>query len=212
MSTQKSQRWQRRKDSRPSELLDAALLEFFEKGFEAARLEDIAARAGVTKGTIYLYFHSKEDVFEALVRSVPQANLVLLQQVTNDPDQPPEMLLERFLQLAGTFIRDERLSRFPRLVIAAAGRFPRLADIYRNNVIEPAVAQLAAIIEAGVKRGVFMPVDPLQAAYAAIAPLLFTAIWKTTFQRENEATFPDAGFAEQHIRMFMRGIRKDGGS
>lgn len=209
---QRAQRWQRRKDARPAEVLDAALSEFFEKGFEAARLEDIAARAGVSKGTIYLYFHSKEDIFEALVRSVPQANLALLQQVLDDPDQPADVLLERFLQIIGTFIRDERLSRFPRLVISAAGRFPKLADMYRNNVIEPAAAQLATIIEAGVARGIFLPVHPQQAAYAAVAPLLFAAIWKTTFQRENETAFPDAGFVEQHIRMFIRGIRKDGGS
>ena len=212
MSTQKSQRWQRRKDSRPSELLDAALAEFFEKGFEAARLEDIAARAGVTKGTIYLYFHSKEDVFEALVRNVPQANVDLLQKVTSDPDQSPDVLLERFLQLVGTFIRDERMSRFPRLVISAAGRFPKLADMYRNNVIAPAASQLAAIIEAGVARGLFRPVDPQQAAYAAVAPLFFVAIWKTTFEREGEPPFPDTGFVEQHIENFIRGIRKEGGA
>ena len=72
---ERSQRWQRRKDARPAELLDAALSEFFEKGFAAARLEDIATRAGVSKGTIYRYFDSKEDVFEALVTAIPQANV-----------------------------------------------------------------------------------------------------------------------------------------
>lgn len=212
MSTSKTQRWQRRKESRPAEVLDAALAEFFEKGFEAARLEDIAARAGVSKGTIYLYFHSKEDVFEALVRSVPQANVEALRQVTADMSVPPEEQLERFLQMMGAFIRDESLQRFPRLVISAAGRFPKLADMYRNSVIEPGIAQLSSIIRAGVERGVFHPVDPQQAALAAMSPLLFTAIWKTTFQRENEPAFPDTNFVEQHIRSFIRGLRKDGGS
>src|SRR5262245_40274244 len=95
--TAKSQRWQRRKENRPAELLDAALNEFFEKGFAAARLEDIAARAGVSKGTIYLYFDSKEDVFEALVRAIPQANVETARALVSDTSVPADQLVERLM-------------------------------------------------------------------------------------------------------------------
>src|SRR6266550_6654530 len=103
--TQTSQRWRRRKEARPAELLDAALDVFFEKGFAAARLEDIAARAGVSKGTVYLYFSSKEDVFDALVRAIPQANVETVRTLTADPNIPADEMLGRVLRLIGTFLR-----------------------------------------------------------------------------------------------------------
>ena len=106
--THRSQRWQRRKEARPAEVLDAALAEFFEKGFESARLEDIATRAGVSKGTIYLYFSSKEEIFDALVKGIPQANIEMLEVAAKDDSVPAPLMLRRFLQLAGGFLHDER--------------------------------------------------------------------------------------------------------
>lgn len=206
---QKAQRWQRRKDSRPTEVLDAALAEFFEKGFEAARLEDIATRAGVSKGTIYLYFDSKEEVFEALVKTIPQANVEMLETVLADPDVAPEVQLDRFIHLLGTAIRDERMIKFPRLIVSAAGRFPHLADVYRRDVVARAVGVLASIIERGVKSGVFHAVDAQQAAFAAVAPLLFIAIWRTTFERPQDDAIDADAFIDQHVRTLVRGLRKD---
>lgn len=207
--SQRSQRWQRRKDARPAELLDAALAEFFEKGFESARLEDIATRAGVSKGTIYLYFNSKEDIFQALVKGIPQPNIERLEEVAEDTSVPADILLRRFLTLIGSFIRDERMRKFPRLLIAEAGRFPHLADIYRNEVISRAASVLSSIIERGVREGLFHPVQPLHAAYAAVAPLLFVAIWQTTFERPTDDAFDGEGFVSQHIDTFLRGLSKE---
>lgn len=187
-------------------MLDAALAEFFEKGFEAARLEDIATRAGVSKGTIYLYFHSKEDVFEALVKSIPQPNIELLQQAAADTETPPDLQLRRFLQIAGGFIRDDRMAKFPRLLIGEAGRFPHLADIYRREVIARAAGILSAVIERGVTQGVFRPVNPGLAAFAAISPLLFVPIWRTTFERSHDEPLDAEAFVNQHIDTFLRGI------
>lgn len=206
--TQRSQRWQRRKGARPAEVLDAALAEFFEKGFEAARLEDIAARAGVSKGTIYLYFDSKEDVFEALVKSIPASNVEHLEQMTKDNGIPADVQLRQFLQLLGGVIRDERMSKFPRLLIGEAGRFPHLADIYRREVITRASGVLAAVIERGIADGLFHPVHAMEAAYAAVAPLLFVPIWRTTFERVAEPTLDIEHFVTQHIDTFLRGLGK----
>src|SRR5262245_48834207 len=103
MTQNTAQRWRRRKEARPAELLDAALDVFFEKGFAAARLEDIAARAGVSKGTVYLYFNSKEDVFDALVRAIPQAKVEEVRALA-DPAVPADEMLRRVLRFVGVFL------------------------------------------------------------------------------------------------------------
>lgn len=205
----RTQRWQRRKDARPAELLDAALAEFFEKGFEGARLEDIAARAGVSKGTIYLYFSGKEEIFQALVQSIPEANVARLQELVSDTDVGPDELLQRFLRLVSGLLRDERMVKFPRLIIGAAGRFPKLADIYREHVISRAIEVLKSILDRGVAADVFRPMDTQQAAFAAVSPLLFTAIWRTTFERPADSAIDAEAFSSQHIDTFLRGIRKE---
>lgn len=205
----RSQRWQRRKDARPAELLDAALAEFFEKGFAAARLEDIAARAGVSKGTIYLYFGSKDEMFEALVRAIPQANVETARAIASDASVPAPELMRRLLQFMGVLIRDERMQKFPRLIISDGGRFPKLAETYKREVVARGVGIMSAVIERGIAEGTFRKVDVRKAAFAAIAPLLFTAIWKTTFERFEEEPFDHEGFVAQHIDTFLRGIMRE---
>lgn len=205
---ERSQRWQRRKDHRPAELLDAALAEFFEKGFAAARLEDIAARAGVSKGTVYLYFSSKEEMFEALVRTIPQAHVERARAIATDETVPPEDLLRRLLQFVGGLLGDERMMKFPRLIISDGGRFPKLAETYKREVISRGVGILSSVIERGMRDGAFRRVDAQKAAYAAIAPLLFTALWRTTFARFDSEPFDTEGFVAQHIETFVRGLRR----
>ena len=204
----RSQRWQRRKEARPAELLDAALDVFFEKGFAAARLDDIATRAGVSKGTVYLYFNSKEGVFEALVRAIPQANVEQLRTVAADPSVPADELLERVMRAVGGFLRDERMMKFPRLIIAEAGNFPHLAEMYKREVISRGIGILSAIITRGIDEGHFRDVDIQHAAYAAMAPLLFGALWRTTFERFDDKPLDMQGFVDQHIETFIRGMRR----
>jgi AcrR family transcriptional regulator len=202
----RSQRWQRRKDARPAELLEAALDVFFEKGFAAARLEDIAARAGVSKGTIYLYFESKDDVFEALVRSIPLPNIEQLRALAADKSIPADVMLRRVLTFLGGVLRDERMTKFPRLVIGEGGRFPKLAETYKREVISRGVAIIGAIVERGIEEGRFRDINPQHAAFAAISPVLFTAIWHTTFERFDSAPLDAQAFVAQHIDAFLRGI------
>lgn len=202
----RTQRWQRRKDARPAEVLEAALDVFFEKGFAAARLEDIAARAGVSKGTIYLYFESKDDVFEALVRSIPMPNVEQLRALAADKTIPADKMLRRALTFMGGILRDDRMIKFPRLIIGEGGRFPKLAESYKREVISRGVAIIGAIIERGIEEGRFHNVDPQHAAFGAISPLLFTAIWRTTFERFDSAPLDAQAFVTQHIDTFLRGI------
>jgi AcrR family transcriptional regulator len=205
-SATRTQRWQRRKEARPAELLDAALDVFFERGFAAARLEDIAARAGVSKGTIYLYFDSKDDVFEALVRAIPLPNVEQLRALASDASVPADQMLRRVLTFMGGVLRDERMMKFPRLVIGEGGRFPKLAETYKREVIARGVAIISAIIERGIAEGRFRKVDPRHAAFGAVSPLLFSAIWHTTFERFDSAPFDAGAFVIQHIDTFLQGI------
>jgi len=209
MTQTATQRWRRRKDARPAELLDAALDVFFEKGFAAARLEDIAARAGVSKGTVYLYFSSKEDVFDALVRAIPQANVETVRTLTADPSIPADALLGRVLQLVGTFLRDERMIKFPRRIIGEAANLPKRAETYKREVIARGLAILSSVIERGIKDGKFRAVDPRHAAFAAMAPLLFTAIWRTTFEQFDAEPLDAEAFIAQHIDTFLRGLMRE---
>jgi AcrR family transcriptional regulator len=202
----RSQRWQRRKEARPAELLEAALDVFFEKGFAAARLEDIAARAGVSKGTIYLYFDSKDDVFEALVQAIPLPNIETLRALAADATIPADTMLRRALTFMGGVLRDERMMKFPRLIVGEGGRFPKLAESYKRQVISRGVNILSSIIERGIAEGRFREVDPKHAAFNAFSPIVFTAIWQTTFAHfDGEALNPET-FIAQHIDTFLRGI------
>ena len=209
MTQNTAQRWRRRKDARPAELLDAALDVFFEKGFAAARLEDIAARAGVSKGTVYLYFNSKEDVFDALIRAIPVANVEQVRALAGDPTIPADELLGRVLRFIGTLIRDPRMIKFPRLIVGEAANFPKLAETYKREVISRGAAILTRIIERGIEDGRLRKVDPQHAAYAAIAPLLFTAIWRTTFEQFDVTPLDADAFIEQHIETFLRGLKPE---
>jgi len=209
MTQTNAQRWRRRKDARPAELLDAALDVFFEKGFAAARLEDIAARAGVSKGTVYLYFDSKEDVFDALVRAIPQANVETVRALAADPAIPADQMLARVLQFIGGVLRDPRMIKFPRLIVGEAANFPKLAETYKREVISRGLAILLAIIERGIREGCFREVDPKHAAYAAMAPLLFVAIWRTTFEQFDEVPLDAEGFIAQHVATFLRGLANE---
>ena len=128
----------RRKDTRPAELLDAALEVFAEKGFAAARMEDIAARAGAAKGTLYLYFPSKEAVFEALVRTLIVPNLDRAEAIAAGTYGPGGALAAAVVPHVAAIIRDGRLVVLPRLLIGELHKFPELARFYKTTVADRA--------------------------------------------------------------------------
>ena len=128
----------RRKDTRPAELLDAALDVFAEKGFAAARMEDIAARAGAAKGTLYLYFPSKEAVFEALVRTLIVPNLDRAEAMAADACWPGGTAAAAGCSRCWpAIIRDGRLVVLPRLLIGELHKFPELARFYKAHRRRP---------------------------------------------------------------------------
>ncbi|MCE9521244.1 MAG: TetR/AcrR family transcriptional regulator [Alphaproteobacteria bacterium] len=202
-------KWKRRKEARPSELLDAAVGVFAEKGFASARLEDIAARAGVSKGTVYLYYDSKEAILRALIKAIPVARIEGFEKLAEADAGPADQTLRSVLQLFGAMIRDPVMIQFPRLVIGESGNFPWIAETYRQEVISRGVEMLSGIIAKGIAQGQFRDVDAKRAAFAAIAPILFVAIWRTTFERFDDTQLDAQAFIDQHIATFLRGLARE---
>jgi AcrR family transcriptional regulator len=175
-------RWARRKQARPGELLDAALDLFVERGFAATRLDEVAARAGVSKGTLYLYYASKEDLFKAVVRQ----NIVPLieafeRDVAASQDSSAE-LLNAFFQ--GWWIRfgATKLAGIAKLVVGEAGNFPELALFFQQEVVLPNSLLLGSIIERGIVRGEFKQVDTEAIVHLWMSPLVMRAIWERSIQ------------------------------
>src|SRR5215467_8334563 len=127
MASDPGTRWQRRKDARPAEILAAALACFKERGFTATRLEDVAAKAGVTKGTIYLYYPSKEELFKAVVQGELVPNIEHLEAAILDVPIPAPMMLEQLCTFWVQHIVSSPVSVILKLVITEAGNFPELA-------------------------------------------------------------------------------------
>jgi AcrR family transcriptional regulator len=205
-------RWKRRKDARPQEILEAALRVFAAKGFAATRLEDIAARAGVAKGTIYLYFESKEAVFTALVKEKLGGRLSAFADVARGHEGPSGPLLAELLRSFGVFLRTSDYVVLPKIVISEAGNFPHLARMYREEVAARGMALLGGVIEAGMKHGEFRQMPVEHAVRLALAPLLLIAIWRTTFAQFDAKPYDYEGLVEAHIATLLRGLAKEAGA
>src|SRR5256712_2127777 len=169
-------RWQRRKDARPAELVAAALEVFVEKGFAATKLADVARRAGVTKGTVYLYFDSKEALFKAVVREtivpVIAQGEALARSFTGSARELVERLVREYWRLVG----ETALAGIPKLMMAEAATFPELTRFYYDEVVARGHRLMAGVIERGVKNGEFRPVDVMLAPKLAMSPLMHATV------------------------------------
>jgi TetR/AcrR family transcriptional regulator len=177
-SIENTHKRERRKEARPGELLDAALDLFVEKGFSAARVDDVAARAGVSKGTLFLYFQSKEDLFKAVVREnivnqfpTWQEEFVVFQG--SSADMLRYALLSWWERIGKT-----RASGITKLVMSEAQNFPEIALFYQEEVIKPGHAMIRRILERGVNSGEFRQLDLEQAVHIVVAPMIFLMMWK----------------------------------
>ena len=169
---------ERRKEARPGELLEAALDLFVEKGYAATRVEEVAARAGVSKGTLFLYFPSKEDLFKAVVReSIVGRFAEWSTQMDEFAGSTGEMLRACY-QAWWERIGSTRASGITKLMLCEAGNFPEIAQFYQREVIEPAQQLIHRVLARGMATGEFRVVDPVYAVHAIIAPLMFLMLTK----------------------------------
>ena len=197
-------RWKRRAEARPEEILEAALQEFTERGFEAARVEDIAKRAGISKGGVYLYFPSKTALLEALIEA-RVARLAGTIAATGASD--PMGALRMIATAAAHRLGDATVFAVPRLVISISGRFPEIAEFYRINVVDVARGALEHLIEAAMKQGGLRRVDVKAAARAFIGPLMFEALWTHVLKGESALGDPEK-LVEQHFDVWLNGLER----
>lgn len=195
----------RRKEARPAEIVDAALRLFADRGFAATKLEDVAAMAGIGKGTIYLYFPTKEDLFRAVVRQAVLPNLEAVTALTADPNASAADILrgiaERFLLLL-----DTDLTAIPKLVVAESGNFPALARFYAEEVVYKGMALIRGVLARGIASGEFRPIDLDGALPLFSAPLLLLVLWKHSLGRHTDIQFNPRVVVDTHLDVLLRGL------
>lgn len=195
----------RRKDARPGEIIAAGLAEFAETGFAATRLDDVAKRAGIAKGTIYRYFASKEALFEAAVRTRLSAVLDIDAQIDAYPG-PTRDLLHLMINTMYRQLVESDMRTILRILLADGARFPAITAFYHEAVVTKGRALLGRIVARGIARGEFRKGAYADLPFVMIAPLLMAAIWKINFDRY-EAIEVER-FAAAHFDLLFEGILK----
>lgn len=201
----------RRKEARPQELLDAALDLFVEKGFAATRIEEVARRAGVSKGTLYLYFQSKEELLKAVVRQNVAAKIAEGSSLVDGFQGRASELLTLVLRGWWERIGETQASGILKLMMSEVGNFPDLAEFYVREVIEPSHALLARVLQQGVDRGEFRPTDLQYTVHALVAPMLFVSMQMHSVGpcMGTERQIDPRRFVEVQIDLVLHGLRAD---
>lgn len=169
---------QRRKEARPQELLDAALELFVEKGFAATRSEEVAARAGVSKGTLYLYYPSKEELLKAVIRANLSREIAEAEDIVRNFEGPTAELLSYLMDEWWRRIGETRASGICKLIISEVRNFPDIAQFYLDEVVLPAERMIGGVVRRGIERGEFRAVPVDDVVRALMAPILFLMLHK----------------------------------
>lgn len=189
-------RWKRRKEARPEEILDAALQLFTEKGFSSTRMIDVAKSAGISKGTLYLYFDSKEAIFREVVQ----------QRITPQLDEV-EAMVERFEGTQADLLRQlingwwmsvacTSLSAIPKIVVSESGNFPELAEYFTHNVVIRSRNLFSKVISRGMINGEFKLYEAETVARLVVAPLVQATIWMHSLRQ-----FDDESGTQNYIQL-----------
>ncbi len=202
-------KWRRRPKCRPDDILDGALKEFCLCGYARARIEDIANHAGLSKGSVYLYFDSKEEMLKALIRrSVTPIALSLTEvagHMGEDKEQTCAEILRKMLKLTATRFLDQKTGSIPLLIIGEAGNFPELPEFYRDEVIEVSMKAIETVIASGVKNGEFRPINIKLAIRSLMSIVIMQVIWNGVFKRKGEATITTDELINSHLDLFLNG-------
>lgn len=198
-------RWRRRKDARPRELLASAIAVFVERGFARTRMQDVARKAGVTKGTLYLYYPSKDELFKAVVRTTVVAAVEHSEAIMAEHKGTAREALALLARDYWQTVAEAGLGGIPRLVMAEADLFPDLAKFYFDEVVRRRRRLFTTVLERGIKEGEFRPVTVEYAVRALFAPLLYASMARSSTVLE-PPDFDAEEFLNHHIDIIMRGI------
>ena len=208
-SESSSKRWTRRKEARPQELVAAALSLFVARGYAATRLEDVASAAGVSKGTVYLYFANKEELFKAVVQENLVPALAEGEALIDSFDGTSEALLHEILMGWWELIGESPASGLTKLLMAESGNFPDLAQYYNEEVIERCDRLFARILARGVARGEFRDTDVDLSTLALTAPMLFLMMWKHSFGPCASKVLEPKAFITHVVALMLHGLLRN---
>ena len=199
-------RFQRRKEDRPAEITEAAMKTFAEKGYASTRVEEVAKRAGVSKGLLYLYFRTKEDLFKAVIRSFVSPRLdALVEHVESTELSAEEFLRGPFLDVARA-LPNSPARKLVRLLIAEGPKHPDLIAWYWENVVSRGIGALRTVIAKGVRDGEFRESALDRFPQLIMSPILLSMLWKQLF--ESHSPLDTDAMLEGHIDLLLTSIRK----
>jgi AcrR family transcriptional regulator len=200
-------RWERRKEARPAELVSAALQLFVEKGYAGTRLDDVAARAGVSKGTLYLYFENKEELFKAVVRENIVARISQSADEILHFDGSSAELLRRLITTWWEEYGGSTAGGISKLMMAESGNFPEIARFFLEEVIDPWHRILAAVIQRGAERGEFRCVKPDMFSRVVTGPLVMLSLWKHSFGACSQQPLDANEYLATHLDIVLAALR-----
>ncbi len=178
-------RYQRRKQDRPQEITDAALAAFAEKGYAATRVDDVAKRAGVSKGLLYLYFKTKEELFKAVIRSFVVPRIDALTEIIESSELSSEEFLRGpFLDFVKT-LPGSPISVVIRLMIAEGPKHPDLVQFYWDNVVSRGLGTISELLQRGVQTGEFRKSAVTEQPHLFIMPVLFSVVFNFLFKKQS---------------------------
>jgi AcrR family transcriptional regulator len=199
-------KWRRRSEARPGEIVDAALEVFAEKGFAAAKLDDIARKAGISKATLYLYFDTKEEIFRAVARAAVASLLEALGSQAEGTDPPFAELVPQLLSRAAHMMEGGRVPAIARMVIGESRNFPDLARIWHDDVVASVVRIVTGIIARAQARGEVAPGNPRLHAFSLMGPMVMAMLFREVFGGVAANPLDLQALANQHARTALRGL------
>ena len=199
-------RYQRRKEDRPDEIIDAAYASFAKKGYADTKIEQVAKQAGVSKGLVYLYFKTKEELFKAVVRRVVIPRVTALDaSIVAQEGSVADFMRGQFVE-TGIQLVDSPIRYIVRLLIAEGPKHPDLTKFYHEEVISRGMAALSALIQKGVDQGEFRTTEITKYPQLIVAPILFTVFWKSLFDRHEKLDV--RRMLETHVDLLLRALAR----
>jgi AcrR family transcriptional regulator len=195
----------RRKAERPQEILEAAFAEFSRNGYAVTTLDKIAERAGVTKGTIYVYFENKEHLFISMVREITKTTLDIVHGMFESHEgSTADLLRAQFSFIYQHIVEDRRRREVVRMLIAEAPRFPALADRYHDEILRPCLDMLKQAIQRGIDRGEIRNTAIINSPQVVIAPIALVDLWMMMF--DNRQPLDMKAYFNAHLDLVLNGL------
>jgi AcrR family transcriptional regulator len=206
-SNEANPRWQRRPGARPEEILKAAMQTFVERGFAATKLDDVAARAGVSKGTLYLYFANKEQLFQAAVHDSFTPAIVAAEQAVADYQGPALVLLQELFGRWAEVVMDPTLGGLCKLMIAEAANFPETATFYIQEVVLRIRRIFQIVVEQAIAQGEIRDLPSELVVRELMSPVLFASVWRHSLACYEPKPLDVPRFLANHLDVVLHGLK-----